>query len=53
MTPIFQMPSNFIASTTAVMSQLASDLSSPIYLIMGVLLAAVVLEIIISAISGR
>jgi len=44
------LPSNFIASTTEVMSSLFTGLGSYIYLVLGVILGVVVLEIIIGAI---
>jgi len=47
MTPLFNFPPNFVASTTEFMGQLISSVSGITTLIIGVLLTAVVLEIII------
>lgn len=47
---IITIPSNFAASTTAVSSELFTDLTPIIVLILGVVLVAVVVEIILSAI---
>jgi hypothetical protein len=47
---IITLPANFMASTTATMADLFSDLSPYITLIIGILIAVVVVEIIIGAI---
>lgn len=44
---IITLPSNFVASTTATMGDLFTDLGSYITLIIGVVLAVLVIEIII------
>jgi type II secretory pathway component PulF len=44
---IITLPPNFVASTTATMADLVSDLSPYITLIIGVLLAVVVIEILL------
>jgi len=46
---IINLPSNFTASTTQFASILFVDLSSPITLIIGVLLAVVILEVLIQS----
>jgi len=48
---LIALPDNFVASTTATASTIFSDLSPVVYLIGGVLLAAVVIELIIGAIK--
>jgi hypothetical protein len=48
--PLITLPANFVASTTQVMSQLFTDLSGPIILILGVVIGALVIEIIFSII---
>lgn len=53
MIAIFTIPNNFVASTTAIMSDVFTDLSPIIVLIVGVLLAVVVIEIIIHAIRPK
>lgn len=53
MIAIFTIPNTFVASTTAVMSEVFNDLSTIIVLIIGVLLAVVVIEIIIHAIRPK
>lgn len=50
MLSIITLPTNFIGSTTATMSDLITDLGSYITLILGVILAVVVIEILINAI---
>lgn len=50
---IVTLPSNFIASTTAVSSDLFTDLQSYITLILGVVLGVVVIEIIIGALKPK
>jgi len=45
------LPSNFVASTTQVMSSLLTGLGDYIYLILGVLLGIVVIEILIGALK--
>jgi hypothetical protein len=47
MLTVITLPLSFAASTTQVMSDMISDLSPFIYLVLGVILAAVVLEIMI------
>jgi hypothetical protein len=47
---MFQVPDNLVSSTTAVMTATFSTLSGWIYLIGGVLLAVVVIEILVGAI---
>lgn len=47
---IFILPPNFIASTTALMSEVFTDLNVLIILIVSVILAVVVIELIINAI---
>jgi hypothetical protein len=47
MLTVITLPASFAASTTQVMSDMISDLSPFIYLVLGVILAAVVLEIVI------
>lgn len=49
----FSLPSNFIASTTAIMSDVITGLGSYITLIVGVILAVVVIEIIINALRPK
>ena len=44
---IITLPDNFVASTTATMGQLFTDLAPYITLIIGVVLAVLVVEIII------
>ncbi len=48
MLTIFILPTNFVASTTAVAADIFTDFSSYITLIVGVILAVTVIEIIIS-----
>jgi hypothetical protein len=50
---IINIPANFTTSTTAVMYQIFTDLSAPIILIIGVLVATIVVEIIIGALRHR
>jgi fructose-specific phosphotransferase system IIC component len=45
------LPTNFIASTTEIMSSLLTGLGDYIYLVLGVILGAVVIEIIINALK--
>jgi len=52
MLTIITLPSNFLASTTAVMSDLFTDLSPITVLIIGTLLLALILSIVIGAIRG-
>jgi len=47
------LPTNFISSTTAIMGDFLSGLGPYIFLITGILIGAVVIEIIIGAIRGR
>jgi len=47
------LPTNFIASTTEILGDFMSGLSPYLFLIIGVLIGAVVIEIIIGAIRGR
>ena len=53
MLTIFTIPSNFVASTTAVMSDVFSDLSGFLTLVVGVILAIVAIEIIIHALRPK
>lgn len=46
---IFTLPSNFVASTTAIMGELFTDLAPYLTLIIGVVVAVLVIEIIIGA----
>lgn len=50
MLTIIALPTNFTASTTAVAADFVNDLSAYIYLILGVILALVIVEVIIGAI---
>lgn len=50
---IIIIPPEFVASTTAIMGELFSDLSPIIILIIGVLLAVVAIEIIVHAIRPK
>jgi hypothetical protein len=45
------LPNNFVASTTEVMSSLLTGLGDYIYLILGILLGIVVIEILIGALK--
>jgi len=49
----FELPANFVASTTATMASVISGLGGYITLIIGVVLALVVVEIIIHAIRPK
>lgn len=49
---IITLPSGFVASTTATMSDLFSDLSPYLILIIGVLLASLVISIVIGALKS-
>jgi len=53
MLTLIAIPTNFVASTSAIISDVFTDFSGPIYLILGVILAAVLLEIIIGAIRPK
>lgn len=53
MLTIIALPSNFVASTTATMSDFFGDLSPITILVVGVLLGVVAFEIIINAIRHR
>jgi hypothetical protein len=53
MLTLITLPNNFVASTTGVMSDLFSDLSPVIYLLIGVLLGALVLDIVIGALHRK
>ncbi len=48
---IFTLPTNFVASTTAIMGSLFSDLSPFITLILGVILATLVVTMIINTLT--
>jgi len=45
----FTLPDNLVSSTTAVMSDMITGMSSYITLVLGVILAVVIIEIIIGA----
>lgn len=45
----FSLPDNLVSSTTAVMSDFITGMSDYIYLVLGIILAVVVIEIIIGA----
>lgn len=53
MLTIITLPPGFTASTTAVMSDLITDLGPYITLILGVILAVVVVEIVIHALRPK
>jgi len=50
---IFALPDNFIASTTAIIGQLAQDLGDYITLIIGVMLAMAVIGFLVSIFIHR
>ena len=49
----FQLPNNFIASTTEVMGDVLIGMNSYVILIVGTILGVVVLEIIINALRPK
>jgi hypothetical protein len=49
---IITLPSGFVASTTAAMSDLFTDLSPYLILVLGILLASLVISIIINALKS-
>jgi hypothetical protein len=49
---IITLPNGFVASTTATMSDLFTDLSPYLILVLGILLASLVISIIISALKS-
>jgi len=53
MLSIIALPGNFVASTTASMADLFTDFSPLLTLIIGILLGAVVIDLIINAIRHR
>ena len=53
MLSLISLPNNFVASTTGVASELISDLSPYITLIVGILLGILILEVVIGIIRVR
>jgi len=53
LTAIINLPEQFVSSTTATMSQLFTDLSPIVYLILGVILAIVLITTLINAITPK
>jgi hypothetical protein len=53
MLTIISLPSNFVASTTAMMSDFFSDLSPITILIISVLLGALIIDIVVGALHRK